>query len=84
MSTHSDDHKLTAREASRDAALIVRLVLIVVLIVALLAVALDNRDDVTFGYVFGDTSAPVWVLVVVSAIGGAIVGWLVKHRPRRN
>jgi uncharacterized integral membrane protein len=84
MSTHAEDHKLTAREASHDVARIVRLVVIVALIAALVAVALDNTGDVRFGYVIGDTSAPIWLLIVVSAVGGAIVGWLIRHRPRRD
>jgi uncharacterized integral membrane protein len=60
----------------------VRLVVIVLIVAALVAVAIDNRDDVRIGYVFGDASAPVWIVLVAAGIGGVIIGWLMRHRSR--
>ncbi|HEY0518999.1 MAG TPA: LapA family protein [Ilumatobacteraceae bacterium] len=68
----------------RDVAHLIRWIFIVLIIAALVAVAMDNRDDVPIGYVVGDASAPLWIVVVASAIGGMIIGWLVRHRPRRR
>jgi len=60
----------------------VRLVVIALIVIALVAVALDNRDDVRVGYVFGDASAPIWIVLVAAGIGGLIIGWLLRHRSR--
>jgi uncharacterized integral membrane protein len=69
--------------SGHDGARIFRVVALVALIVAIVVVAMDNRDDVRLGYVFGDAQAPVWIAVVASAVAGALIGWLIKHRPRR-
>ena len=66
----------------RDLARVIRLIVVVALIGAVVAVALDNRDDVRLGYVFGDVSAPVWMVIVGAGLIGVLVGWLVRHRPR--
>lgn len=53
-----------------------------ILLVALIALAIDNRDDTRVGFVVGDTSTPLFVVIVIAAAAGAIIGWLVLHRPR--
>ncbi len=68
----------------RDAAMIIRWVLIAAIVVALVLVAMDNRDDVRVGYAVGDASAPIWTVIVIAAVAGMIVGWLIRHRPRRR
>jgi uncharacterized integral membrane protein len=67
-----------------DSTVIVRFLLIAAIIVALVLVGLDNRDDVRVGYVVGEKQGPVWVVMVVAAVCGVIIGWLVKHRPRHH
>ena len=55
-----------------------RLVGLVVVVVLLLAFVLDNRHEVQIGYVFGDTEARlIWVLVI-TALVGAVGGWLFR------
>ncbi len=61
-----------------------RIVVAVVLIAVITAVAIDNRDDTRIGYVFGDVNAPLFVLLIISAIVGAAIGWLLLHRPHRQ
>ena len=68
----------------RDAAQVIRLVVVAAIIVALVLVAMDNRHDVRLGYVFDDAEAPTWIVIVASAVGGMIIGWLIRHRPRRD
>jgi uncharacterized integral membrane protein len=60
----------------------VRLVVIVLIVAALVAVALDNRDDVRVGYVFGDAEGPIWIVLVAAGIAGIVIGWLIRHRSR--
>jgi len=62
----------------------VRLVVAALIVIALVAVALDNSQEVDVGYVVGDASAPLWVVLVAAGVAGVIIGWLVKHRPRRD
>jgi len=66
----------------QDFARIVRLLVVVGLVVAFFAVALDNRADVRVGYVIGEALAPGWLVILLSAIGGLIIGWLLRLRAR--
>lgn len=68
----------------RDLARILRLAVVVVLVGAVVLVALDNRSDARVGYVFGDATAPMWLIVVAAAVSGAIIGWLLRHSSRRR
>ena len=72
------------RRERRSVGQTIRLVVVVALLVGLVLVALDNRDNVRVGYVFGDASAPIWIVLVLSAIAGVVIGWLIRHRPHRN
>jgi uncharacterized integral membrane protein len=74
------DHSSTTVDLGR----IVRLTLVAAIIAALVLVAFDNRDDVRVGYVFGDTEAPIWIVLVLAAVGGLMIGWLFTHRPHRH
>ena len=67
-----------------DAAMIIRWLFIAAIVVALVLVAMDNRDDVRVGYAVGDASAPIWTVIVISAVAGMVIGWLIRHRPRRR
>lgn len=43
-----------------------------------------NSDDVNIDYAFGDTDAPMIVVIVVSAVGGFVLGLLAAWRSSRN
>lgn len=81
MSNQTTEHAAAVHR--RDLASIFRLVIAAAIVVALVLVALDNRDDVRIGYVIGESTAPLWIVVVASAVGGIIIGWLVRHRRQR-
>ena len=55
----------------------------VVLIVVVAALVADNTRDTRIGYVFGDVDAPLFVLLLATAVLGALIGWLLLHRPHR-
>ena len=61
-----------------------RIIVAAILIAAIAAIAIDNSDDTRIGYVFGDVNAPLFVLLLITAVVGALVGWLLLHRPHRN
>lgn len=60
----------------------IRFVVIAAVAVMIVAVAADNRDDVRLGYVFGDSSAPLWLVIVVAVAVGLVLGWLLRFRRR--
>ncbi|MCU1397233.1 MAG: hypothetical protein JWN62_342 [Acidimicrobiales bacterium] len=68
----------------RDVGRIFRFIIITALVAVLVIVALDNRSDVRVGYAIGEADAPVWIVLVASAVAGMIIGWLIRHRPRHN
>jgi len=63
---------------------VARIVGVVVLLAILVAVTLDNRHDVRVGWVIGNGHTPLALVVVLAALGGAAIGWLVLHWPRRS
>jgi uncharacterized integral membrane protein len=81
MSDSDHDQRPPARGRTATTA---RLVAGLVLLVVIVAFAVDNRDDVRVGWVIGDGSAPLVLVLVVTAAVGALVGWLLLHRPTRN
>lgn len=80
-----DRHEQVERQhPHRDSAQVARYVLLAIIVGALVAMAMDNRHDVRLGYVFGDGSAPVWIVILIAAAAGVVIGWLIKHRPRHR
>ncbi len=59
-----------------------RLATIAVIIAAAAALAIDNRESVRLGYVFGEREAPLVIALVVAFVLGAIVSWLSSRRQR--
>ena len=68
----------------RDLARTLRLVVVLGLIALIVAVALDNREDVRVGYLIDEALAPGWVVIVLSALGGMIIGGLLRLRSRNR
>ena len=68
----------------RDAAQLIRWVFIAAIVAAIVVIAMDNSDDVRVGYAFGDAQAPIWIVIVLAALAGLVIGWLVRHRPRHR
>jgi uncharacterized integral membrane protein len=68
----------------RDAATLLRWLFIAAIVVTIVVVASDNRAEVRVGYAFGDAQAPLWFVILVATLAGMVIGWLVRHRPRRR
>ncbi len=84
MAEHDEVEQNRGAVHRRDLAAIIRLVVAVAIIGAFIAVALDNRDDVRVGYAIGEALAPGWLVIVLSALGGMVIGWLLRLRSRSN
>lgn len=69
---------------SHDVARVLRILVAVAIIAAVVIVALDNTDDVRVGYAFGETQGPIWIVLLAAGVAGVVVGWLIRHRPRRS
>jgi uncharacterized integral membrane protein len=76
---HEHEHTVT-----HDAARTAKMVMAAVLVIGIVALALDNRDNTRVGWVFGDGSEPLWIVLVAAAAVGALIGALVAHRPHRQ
>jgi uncharacterized integral membrane protein len=59
-----------------------------VLAVALLAFIGQNRDDTEVSWLFLDGTWPLWLVIVIAAVLGAVLsevlGWLLRRRRRRQ
>jgi len=61
-----------------------RIVVGLVLLAAIVAFAVDNRDQVRVGWIVGDGQAPLVLVLLATALVGAVMGWLLLHRPARH
>jgi len=56
--------------------------------IALIAFIGQNRDDTEVSWLFLDGTWPLWLVIVVAAVLGAVLsevlGWLVRRRRRRS
>ena len=82
MKDDVDDHAAAVHR--RDAAKFFRWLIIAAIVVAIIVVARDNRRDTRVGYAFGDTEAPIWVVILIAGLAGIVIGWLIRHRPRHH
>ena len=51
---------------------------------ALIAFVVQNTDSTPVQWLFIDRSAPLWLIIVISAVAGAvlseILGWIIRRR----
>ena len=66
--------------ARRGAGDILHIVVVVALVAGIVALAVDNRQEVTVGWVFGDGSLPLYLLFVGTFVVGILVGFLLNAR----
>jgi uncharacterized integral membrane protein len=62
----------------------VRIVLGTIILAALVVFAIDNRRHIHVDYIVGSTDAPLWLVLAATAVAGALIGWLILHRPHRT
>jgi len=84
MAEHDDIDRESGAVHRRDLARVIRSAVVLALVAVFVAVALDNRADVRVGYAIGEALAPGWLVILLSAIGGLVIGWLLRLRSRGN
>lgn len=80
MNDRDEIDRNTGAVHRRDLARLLRMLVIAALLLALLLFGLDNRGDVRIGYVVGDKSGPIWLVILASALGGLLIGALTRRR----
>ena len=84
MAERDDIDRASGAVHRRDLGRMIRTIVMVALIVILAAVAFDNRADVRVGYLLDEALAPGWLVIVLSALGGLMIGWMMRLRSRSN
>ena len=72
-----------ADETERDSGDVVKIVAILVLLALLVAFVIDNTDSVKVGFVFADRRPPLIIVLVVTALIGALLDRLFQWTRRR-
>lgn len=78
----SNDEQHTLHERKASAGQAIRIVIWLAVLGAILVFALVNTDDANVDWVFSDATAPMWAVIGISAVAGAIIGFVA--RPRRH
>ena len=78
--TATPEERLAARIRRRQT---VRLGVIAALTLVAAALALDNLNDVTIGWVVGNTDAPLVIVLAVVFVLGLAIGWLAGRQDRK-
>ncbi len=64
-----------------------KLIVVGIVAVALAAFVVQNTDDTPVSWLVFDESAPLWIVIVISAVAGAVLseaaGWLIRRGRRR-
>ena len=60
------------------------LVLAVLIVVALIFFVVQNNDDVAFSWLIFDMTGPLWVVIVVAAVAGAVLNEVISFVRRRR
>jgi|APDOM4702015118_1054815.scaffolds.fasta_scaffold215926_2 uncharacterized integral membrane protein len=82
MADRDDIDRASGAVHRRDAGRVFRLLVVLALVVILIAVAFDNRADVRVGYLIDEATAPGWLVIILSALAGLVIGWLMRLRSR--
>ena len=74
----------TTRAAARDVGRVVRLVIGAVMLVLLTLFVVVNTDDVTVGFLVGEVTLPLVVVLLVTAVLGGLISSLFFASRRRK
>ena len=71
--SESSERSIRARQT-------VRVVVVVALVAVVVAFAVDNSQDVEVGWLLGDGSLPLWVVIVGTFVVGGLAGYVAGRR----
>jgi uncharacterized integral membrane protein len=62
---------------------VARMAVIAVVALVVLAFAIDNAQDVEVGWLVGSGQVALWIVIVLSALAGALIGYVAAMRRGR-
>ncbi len=75
-------------EADKRGGSVAKLVVVAIVAVGLAAFVVQNTTDTPVTWLMFDGSSPLWMVIVVSAVAGAILsealGWMIRRSRRRR
>jgi uncharacterized integral membrane protein len=71
------DTKSARRAGRRD---VLHLAVVLILVAAIAGLALDNRQEVSVGWIVGDATMPLYQLFVATFVVGILAGWVLRFR----
>lgn len=75
-------------EEAKESTGIATVITAAVIAVALIAFIGQNRDDTEVSWLFLDGTWPLWLVIVIAAVLGAVLsevlGWMIRRRRRRQ
>jgi uncharacterized integral membrane protein len=87
MSTEQDGSALPPIRRSTErmsTGAIVRLVIAGIVLIVIIVFCARNTDKTNIDYLFGDADAPLFIVVALSALAGAVLGALGSWRRHRR
>ena len=84
---NEEPEPLEAKPDGKKLSIPPRLVAAVLLVVALIFFVVQNGDDVAFEWLVFDMTGPLWVVILVAAVAGAVLNevfGLIRRRRRRR
>lgn len=70
----------TRHERSMRARQTIRIFVWVAVVAAVAIIAAVNTQDVDVDWVVGDSTLPLWAVIALSAIAGAVIGYVARWR----
>lgn len=77
-----EEHRPGGGNGGTGAALARKLVGPAIIAVAVLLFVVQNPDENQFSYLVFDFSAPLWLMLAVTALLGVIIGWFLGRRSK--
>ena len=75
--THDANAERRGRYTTGD---VLRFVVAAAIVVLLVAFCVANTDDTKVDYLIGDTTMPLFLVMVVAAVGGVLIAALLRRR----
>ncbi len=77
-----------ATKTRKDRPLLGRIIVVGAVTVALALFVVQNTADTGLSWLFFDATGPLWIVIVVAAVAGAVLsemlGWMVRRSRRRR
>jgi len=70
----------TGHDRSIRARQTIRIIVWMIVVAAVAVVAALNTHDVDLDWVVGESTLPLWIVIALSALAGAVIGYVARWR----